>query len=320
MQKRKCIIAQNISDDLSEQIIQKLPNWEVFIGKDPAVWNEHLREAEIITAWQKGMEEICLGEQSSLKWLQSWSAGVDTMPLQKFAKQKTVMTTASGVHAYPISETIFALMLALTRKIHTYVKNQKEKVWDHAGLSLEMHNKTIGIIGVGSIGKETAKIAKAFGMTVLGVRHSMKDEDFVDEMFTTASLDEILPRCDYVVVTVPLTNETNQLFGKEQFSAMKPSAFFINIGRGEVVKEEALIEALQNGLIAGAGLDVFEKEPLNQDSLLWEMDNVIITPHTSGSTEYYQKRVIEDIFLPNLEQYLQGQTPSINLVDYDKQY
>jgi phosphoglycerate dehydrogenase-like enzyme len=211
-------------------------------------------------------------------------------------------------------------MLSLTRKIHTYVKNQQDRKWHHSDMKLEMHEKTVGIIGVGTIGKEAAKIAKAFGMKVLGVRHSGKQQEFVDEMFTTNQLDAVLPNCDYVVVTLPLTKETNRLFSAKQFDLMKSSAFFINIGRGEIVVERDLISALQRGQIAGAGLDVFEQEPLTVESPLWEMENVIITPHTSGSTEHYNQRVIENILIPNLINYISGNQPSVNLVNYSKGY
>jgi phosphoglycerate dehydrogenase-like enzyme len=139
-------------------------------------------------------------------------------------------------------------------------------------------------------------------------------------MYTTEQLNEILPLCDYVVVTLPLTKETHHLFGKEQFSRMKSSAIIVNIGRGAIIDESELILALTEGKIAGAGLDVFEKEPLGVESPLWDMENVIITPHTAGSTEFYAKRVIEDIFIPNLRVYLKGETPAINLVDYRKGY
>jgi phosphoglycerate dehydrogenase-like enzyme len=230
------------------------------------------------------------------------------------------LTSANGVHAYPISETIFGLMLALTRKIHTYVKNQQKKTWHHAHMGLEMHGKTIGIIGVGTIGTETAKIAKAFGMRVLGVRHSGRPADYVDEMYTPDQLDQLLPICDYVVVTLPLTKETYQLFGADQFKQMKSSAFFINIGRGEIVVEADLIQALTEEAIAGAGLDVFQTEPLSSESPLWEMENVIVTPHTSGSTEHYNERVIEKILIPNLKAYLSGEIPPINLVNFSKGY
>ncbi|WP_371069215.1 D-2-hydroxyacid dehydrogenase [Sediminibacillus sp. JSM 1682029] len=319
MSKRKLVIAQNIEKELQGQVKNIVPDWEVIVGKDQETWQKHVQSAEIIAGWKKDMS-AALNAASSLRWVQSWSAGVDSHPLEAFAERSIALTSANGVHAYPISETIFAMMLSLTRKIHAYVRNQQSKTWAHEHLKLELHRKTAGIIGMGAIGKETAKIAKAFGMKVIGVRHSQKPEEFVDEMVTTERLNEVLPSCDYVIVTVPLTSETHHLFGEKQFHTMKSSSFFINIGRGEVVDESALVEALQTEKIAGAGLDVFEKEPLPEDSPLWELDNVILTPHSAGSTEHYDKRLIEDIFIPNLKQYLKGEAPSINLVDFDKGY
>jgi phosphoglycerate dehydrogenase-like enzyme len=320
MQKRKLVITNSLEQNLLQQIEEIIPDWTIIVGKDRDIWQGHLHDAEIIAGWRKGIDKDCLAPDSKLKWLQTWSAGVDSLPLENLASKNVTVTSANGVHAYPISETIFALMLSLTRKIHTYVKNQQERKWHHSGMKLEMHDKTVGIIGVGTIGKEVAKIAKAFGMTVLGVRHSGKQQEFVDEMYTTNQLDEVLPNCDYVVVTLPLTKQTNRLFGSKQFELMKSSAFFINIGRGEIVVEGDLIAALQKGNIAGAGLDVFEQEPLSVDSPLWEMENVIITPHTSGSTEHYNQRVIENILIPNLRNYISGTQPSVNLVDFSKGY
>ncbi|WP_102272910.1 D-2-hydroxyacid dehydrogenase [Cytobacillus massiliigabonensis] len=320
MQNRKLVITQNLSQGLIEKIKEIIPNWELVIGKEKSIWSDHLNEAEVIVSWKKEMEGLISSHHSKLRWLQAWSAGVNSLPLQKLEDKNIHTTSANGVHAYPISETIFALMLALTRKIHTYVKNQQTKTWDHAGLNLEIHGKTIAILGIGAIGKETAKIAKAFGMEVIGFRHSGKPAEYVDTMYTLQHLNSVLPQCDYVVVTLPYTKETHHLFGIEQFKLMKPSSFFINIGRGSIVEEQELIKALQDGEISGAGLDVFEQEPLCEGSSLWELENVIITPHTSGSTEHYTKRVIEDIFIPNLKQYIQGDTPAINLVDYNKGY
>ncbi len=319
MQTRKLVLSQNIDHDLLNKIKETIPDWEVIAGKEREVWESHLNDAEVIAGWKKEMSDI-LTEKSNLQWLQTWSAGVDNVPLEELASSNVEVTSANGVHAFPISETIFAMMLGLTRKLHTYVRNQQTKTWHHAGLSLELHGKTIGIIGTGAIGKETAKLAKAFGMTVLGVRHSGKTEEFFDEMFKVDHLTEILPRCDYVVLTLPLTNDTRHLFGAAQFNAMKNASFFINIGRGEVVVEDALIEALQEKKIAGAGLDVFEKEPLDLHNPLWEMENVILTPHTAGATEHYNNRLIEDIFLPNLKNYINNGKPSINVVDFEKGY
>ena len=320
MDRKKLIVTQNISDSLRNQIQQVVPDWEVIIGKDSSKWEKHVPTAEIIAGWKKEMKESTLQDGSSLKWLQTWSAGVNNLPLKELQIRNVQLTSANGVHANPISETIFALMLGLTRKIHTYVKNQQTKTWHHANMNLEIHGKTIGIIGVGSIGKETAKIAKAFGMKVLGIRHSGTPVKHVDEMFTTDQLNSLLPECDYIVVTLPLTAETKHLFGAEQFALMKPSAFFINIGRGELVVEQDLINALLEQQIAGAGLDVFTTEPLPAENPLWEMEHVIVTPHTSGSTEYYDKRVIEDIFIPNLKNYIANESVRINVVDYEKGY
>ncbi|PLS17665.1 hydroxyacid dehydrogenase [Bacillus sp. M6-12] len=320
MKRRKLIITHDISQKHMDEIKGIVPEWDIIAGKDSSSWQNHLMDAEIIAGWKKGIDQQCLLSDSPLRWVQSWSAGVNSLPLKELAARNIYLTNASGVHAYPISETIFALMLSLTRKIHAYVRNQQSKTWNHSGMKLEIHEKTIGIIGVGAIGRETAKIAKAFGMNVIGIRHSGQSEQNVDEMYNVQELDAILPRCDYVVITLPLTDETRHLIGEKQFNIMKPSSFLINIGRGEIVVEKDLIEALSEGQIAGAGLDVFTVEPLEQDSPLWEMENAIITPHTAGSTEHYNKRVIENIFIPNLKRYIQGESLTINLVDYLKGY
>ncbi|WP_235852055.1 NAD(P)-dependent oxidoreductase [Niallia nealsonii] len=317
---RKLLITYELELSLLKQIKAAIPDWNIYMSNTPADWDKHLQDAEVIIGWRSKWDQTKLWSNAQLKWIQTWSAGVNSLPLKQLAAQKIQLTSANGVHSYPISETVFALMLSLTRNIHTYVKNQQQKVWDDSNNTLEMHDKTIGIIGVGAIGQETAKLAKAFGMKILGVRHSGKPVQYVDEMYKQSDLKSILPECDYIVVTLPLTDDTRHLFDKTLFQEMKKSAFFINIGRGEIVSEEDLIAALRNGDIAGAGLDVFETEPLKKTSPLWEMDNVIITPHTSGSTEHYAKRVIEDIFLPNLKTYLTNSTVAVNAVHYQKGY
>ncbi|MEK5101461.1 D-2-hydroxyacid dehydrogenase [Cytobacillus sp. FSL M8-0252] len=319
MSKRKMIITQNLSEELKTAITEITPDWEHIIGKDNEVWESHMKDAEVIVAWKHRMHDT-YANNANLRWIQTWSAGVNYLPLEDFDKKNILLTSANGVHAYPISETIFALMLGLTRSIDRYVKQQQEKVWNGTGNKLEMHGKTIGIIGVGMIGQETARIAKAFNMHVIGVRHSGKPVDYVDEMYTSLELDDILPKCDYIVVTLPLTKDTYHMFSKEQFKRMKQTAFFINIGRGEIVDENALYHALSEGEIKGAGIDVFEKEPLPEDSPLWGLNNLIITPHTSGSTEHYNERVIKNIFIPNLKKYLNGDALDTNVVDYKKGY
>lgn len=320
MASRTMIITESLSQQKVDQIQQYIPDWNIVVGKETEIWKPYVKEAEIIAGWNRRIEQEVLSQDSNLRWIQSWSAGVNSFPLEQLKVREILLTTASGVHAYPISETIFAMMLGFTRNIHTYVRNQLKKQWDDTNLKLEIHDKTIGIIGVGEIGLETAKIAKAFGMKVIGVRNSGKQAKFVDEMYKTEQLPTVLKQCDFVIVCLPLTKKTHHLFGKEQFKQMKSTAFFVNIGRGEIVDENALISALRNGKIAGAGLDVFEKEPLQEDSPLWDLENVIITPHTAGSTAQYDQRVIENILIPNLKNYLSGNDLTINLVDYHKGY
>ncbi|PYZ94908.1 hydroxyacid dehydrogenase [Salipaludibacillus keqinensis] len=319
MTERKLIITHNLSEDLIEKVQEVVPDWTLIVGKDPSHWEGHLKSAEIIAGWKREIEGS-LSENTRLKWLQTWSAGVNSLPLEKLERNNVLVTSANGVHSNPISETIFELMLSLTRKIHTYVRNQQSKTWYHENMGLELHCKTIGIFGVGAIGGETAKISKAFGMHVLGIRNSQKEHEYVDEMFTLEEIDDVLPRCDYVVVTLPLTNATKGLIGKKEFLAMKKSAFIINIGRGDIIVEKELIKALNEKRIAGAGLDVFEVEPLPADNSLWEMENVIVTPHTSGSTNSYNQRLIENIFIPNLQSYVSNTQIPINLLDYKKGY
>ncbi|RIU92601.1 D-2-hydroxyacid dehydrogenase [Oceanobacillus picturae] len=320
MSKRKIVVNLDLEEKYIDEIKEVAPEWEIVSGKDTDELQEDLKGAEVILHWKKAIEQTVLEQNNQLKWIQTWSAGVNNLPLEQLSERNVSITSANGVHAYPISETIFALMLGLTRKIHTYVRQQQQKQWEHADLKLELHEKTIGVLGVGAIGLETAKIAKAFGMKVLGVRHSGKSTDYVDEMYTPDQLSDVLPQCDVVVITLPLTDETTNLFGKEQFDQMKNSSTLINIGRGPIVKEDELVEALQSGKIAGAGLDVFATEPLPEDSPLWDMENVIVTPHTAGSTEHYTERVVRDVFIPNLKNYLEREKPSKNLVDYDKGY
>ncbi|CEI83127.1 3-phosphoglycerate dehydrogenase [Oceanobacillus oncorhynchi subsp. incaldanensis] len=317
MAKRTMAIHLNLEDTYVEEIKKAAPDWEIHTGKELS--DDILKQAEILVNWRKDKESTYL-ESNQLKWVQSWSAGVDSLNLDKIVEKNIQLTSANGVHSYPISETIFAYILGFTRLIHTYVRQQQEKVWHHAKLRGEIHNKTMAVLGTGKIGQETAKIAKAFGMKVLGVRHSGKAAENVDEMYQPHQLDKVLPQSDYVVVTLPLTEDTHRLIGAEQFKQMKNDAFFVNIGRGSIVDEKALIEALENNEIAGAGLDVFEKEPLEASNPLWEMENVILTPHTAGATEFYNQRVIEDIFIPNLKNYLDGKAPSINLYQHERGY
>lgn len=315
----KIVCIQSLSDTDLEQIRRIAPHWEIVHGTETESWLPHLKDAEIVLGWRRTTEQECLKPGTRLRWVQTWGAGVDYVDFNKLAEYGVMLTNASGVHAYPISETILAMMLAFTRKVHLALRNQIQAKWQGVGLLGEIRGQTAGILGIGAIGEETAKLCKAFGMHVLGVRRSDHASPYVDEMFQYEGLNDVLRRSDYVINTLPLTAETRSIIGRGQFNRMQPTAMYINIGRGGTTDTEALVEALKSGVIAGAGLDVFEKEPLAETSPLWGLDNVILTPHNAGSTAKYQERAME-IFLHNLRDYVEGREPSRNRVDLQKQY
>jgi D-2-hydroxyacid dehydrogenase (NADP+) len=239
----------------------------------------------------------------NLRWIHLTSAGADTLP-EQIKNSEILVTNSSGVHPIPIAEHVFGFMLMLTRKMYYAYKVQlTQKEWIRNGeLSPidELAGKTLGIVGLGRIGQRIAHLAKAFDMKVLAVvRNSNRKEKNVDELVESNKLNEVLKKSDFVVSALPGTIETRHLFNLKTFKHMKKSAYFINIGRGFVVNETDLVKALQMGYIKGAGLDVFETEPLAKSSPLWNMENVLITPHYSGWTPYYIDRVV-NIFCENL--------------------
>lgn len=241
------------------------------------------------------------------------------MPFGKLKEGEVMLTTASGVHPVPMAETVFAMLLAFTRELPRAIRNQTRRHWDKAGRFTELNGRTMAVIGLGSIGTEIARLAQAFGMRVIGVRRTARPAEHVDAVLTPDKLDEALAASDVIVNVLPKTTETDGLFDEARFAAMKQGAFFVNIGRGASVRTDALVQALTNGHLAGAGLDVFETEPLPEDHPLWSLDNVIITPHTGGNTDRLKERVTA-LFLENLAAYLETGSPARNLVDYDRQY
>jgi D-2-hydroxyacid dehydrogenase (NADP+) len=314
----KIVVVHPLNDQQIAKIQQVAPGWDV-IDEDPATLkDDQLLNAEIIMGWNKTVEAY-VHSSNSLKWLQIFGAGVDQLPLNIFVQKNIVLTNASGVHPYPISETIFGMLLSFTRGLHIACRDQLNQKWGNTNVLGELHGRTIGLLGVGAIGTETAKIARAFGMTVLGVRRGGKVSEWVDQMFNLDGLDRVLAASDYIVNCLPLTNETEHLIGKNQFARMKSTAFYINIGRGRTTDTNALVEAIQQGVIGGAGLDVFEQEPLPADHPLWTLDNVILTPHHAGNTPHYFDRVVE-IFVANLANYVQNKPLSVNFVDLVRQY
>ncbi len=268
-----------------------------------------------------GFPRDLLGSAPNLRWFQQWGAGADwLMKRPEVADKDFVLTNVSGIHAVPIGEHIFAFLLAFARRFPEATRDQLSATWSQRENqrerqpSFELAGKTMLLLGVGAIGARTAMLAQAFGMRVVGVRRNAdKQLEDIAEMVPLDALKNVLPDADVVVLTLPLTPDTHHIIGEAELRALKNTALLVNIGRGGLIDEPALVRALEEGRLAGAGLDVFETEPLPEDSPLWRMENVIITPHTSGDTPHYDARALE-IFLGNLRRYAKGE-PLTHVVD-----
>lgn len=278
---------------------------------------KYIDNCDVLVAWGWMDIRLLLSNAPKLRWIHVLSAGVENILSPELQTSNIILTNSKGIHGIPVSEHVLAMMLTFSRGLNLYIRNQLNKEWKRANVD-EIHNKTIGIVGLGSIGREIAKKAKGLGMNVVAVKKQITTELFVDRLYSPEQLNEMLAASDFVVSALPLVDETREYFKLEQFSAMKQSAYFINIARGGVVREDDLITALQQGLIKGAGLDVFENEPLQNDSPLWDMPNVLITPHIAALSPYYLDRAIK-LFADNLGRFVVN-GEMYNLIDKSKGY
>ncbi len=273
-----------------------------------------------------------------LRWIQFHWAGIDHVLQEPVLRQPgLVATTLSGAAASQMAEYILMTLLALGHRLPDLMAHQRRADWPQDRwerfMPLELRSSTIGFIGYGSIARQSARLLNAFGAKILATkRDAMHPEDldyiptgmgdpgghFLTRLYPPEALRSMLKECDYVVVTVPKTAGTRSIVGAAEFAVMKPTAFVVDISRGGVVDHKALITALTEHKIAGAALDVFPEEPLASDSPLWKLPNVIITPHISGNTPFYNERAIE-LFAENLQRYLDG-LPLLNVIDLERGY
>jgi len=292
----------HISFTVTEQHLSKIkevgPGVVVVVASDPQDVAYHVPSSEVMVGVFRFLPSI--KEAKQLKWVHGLGAGADALS-PEIINAPVLVSNSSGVAAVPIAEHILGFILLFTKQFYTTFRNQHQKKWEKQKLT-ELRGKTVLIVGLGHVGKEASRILSCLGARVLAVDKKNSEE-----------LNEMLPLADFVVICLPLTKETHHLFSREKFNRMKPTAVLMNIGRGAIVNEKELIEALLQKTIAGAALDVQETEPLPPDSPLWAMENVVITPHHSPSSEKYMDRAI-DLFCLNLQAYLKGERLP-NLID-----
>lgn len=288
-----------------EALIRDAAKGHTAIVATPDEAPTHFADAEVIAAFP--MRVPAITETPRVKWIHSFSAGVDKILTQEVIDSDIIVSNSSGIHATPIAEHIIGFLLMWTRRFPQALRNQVRHAWMPDQTLDECYGKNVLIVGLGEIGRETARLVHAFGAHVVAVSRSPKEKpEFVEKIGLQNDLDAYLSQADFVIITLPHTTETHHLFDAKKFALMKKSAVVINIGRGGIIHEKDLIGALEKKTIAGAMLDVFEKEPLPQDSPLWEMENVIITPHDSGLSQQYMNRAVA-LFCKNLRAYLSGE-------------
>jgi phosphoglycerate dehydrogenase-like enzyme len=280
--------------------------------------DRHISDAEIYVGFMLPPASLALAQQ--LRWMHATAAGVDQLCYPEMQRHPLVLTNASTVMAEPVAEHCMALILALAKRIPSAMRYQQEKFWAQIEITqetpavLELQDSVLGLVGLGGIGQELVKRARAFGMRVVAVkRDPSTGGEWADRVLPPASLHEMLSEADFVVLAAPHTGATKRLMGPAEFAAMKRSAYLINVARGTLVDDAALLDALCSGRIAGAAADVFDPEPLPPESPLWAAPNMLITPHTAASTSLLWKRQAE-LLEDNISRYLEGR-PLRNIVD-----
>lgn len=242
----------------------------------------------------------------NLKWVQLCSTGFSDNITPGIKAGEVILTNMPGLHTNPIAESVIAAMLDHAKSLKQRRIDQKNKQWNQLKND-ELYGRTALLIGLGNIGKRVAKLCKAFDMRVIGTKRNVESVECVDLVFPQSELTQHIPEADYIVVLVPHTTETKKMLGEQAFKEMKKSAYLINLGRGKVIDEKVMIEVLKEERIAGAFLDCFVEEPLPTDNVLWNFENVLISPHDSHSSPYIGDRTV-DIFCNNLKRYINGET------------
>jgi D-2-hydroxyacid dehydrogenase (NADP+) len=317
MDRPRILILAWLPDGVLPRLAAEFPDCDVIDAREPPAFERHWPSATV-TYGLPPVER--LGEAPGLRWIQLISAGVPPELCPAARARGLAVTNLAGLYGPSIAEHALALMSILARRLHVALRNQGDRRWDRslAGVMSDLHGKTLAVIGLGNIGQNVARLARAYGMRVHGCRRRELPTPFVDRVYPLAELHALLGDADYVAVAAPLTARTEGMLGPAEFRAMKPGAFYVNVSRGGVAKEEALREALRSGHLAGAALDVFAVEPLPPGHPFWTMPQVVVSPHYSGET-VNNSALPSERFARNLRAWLAGR-PLEGLVDLEWGY
>jgi phosphoglycerate dehydrogenase-like enzyme len=302
--QHKVLILAWLPEGMLPRLVAEFPQIEFVDAREPAVCTQHLADATVTY----GLPPTnCLAQASRLAWIQLISAGVPQDLCPVAARRNIKVTNLAGLYGPSIAEHALGLMITLARNLHRAVRNQQQNRWDRevARTMSDLHGRTVAIVGLGNIGRNLARLARACGMRVLGCRRTEKPVPLVDRVYRGHETHAMLAEADYVVVTAPLTANTEGMLGPAEFQAVNRGVVYVNVSRGGIAQEQALLEALRSGQVAAAGMDVFAVEPLSAEHLFWTMPQVVITPHYSGET-VNQSPLPAERFARNLHSWLAG--------------
>ena len=293
-------------------------------GEDERRWVSLLAEAEVLFDFDRTHLEDLPERAPSLSWIQATSAGIGQLVARhRYVERmpETVFTTASGVHAIPLAEYTLMSILMFRRRVPEMLADQRERRWQRFA-STDLTERSLAVVGMGSIGREVARVASSFGMRTVGVKRTVTGVEpaslHLDALYAFDELHTALRDAEHLVLSAPHTPETEGLVGAAELALLAPGAIVVNVGRGALIDESALVDALESGHVGGAALDVFQEEPLSPDSVFWTMPNVLVCSHSAGTSDRENER-ITDIFCENLRRYLAGER-LLNVLDKDRMY
>lgn len=292
--------------------------YEIIIKKEKdLIVSDDIKDIDILICYNP-FDTFNIDELNNLKWIQLSSIGIDQVPIDILKNKNIILTNNKGGYSIPIGEWIVLKILELLKNSKTFYNNQNNKLWKIDTGVLELYNKTVTFIGTGSIAKEASKRLQGFDANIIGVNTSGKPVDYFNNCYSIKDLNEVLSFTDILILSIPYTHKTHHLINDTAFNNMKNDSYIINISRGNIIDEKSLIKHIENKKIKGAALDVFENEPLSENSPLWNYNNVYITPHNSWVSEMRNDRRFEAIY-NNLKSYINNEN-LINVIDLSKGY
>lgn len=299
------------------EALRKLGYDIMIVNEEDINYTEEMKDVEILVCYSP-FKTLDISKFNKLKWIQLSSIGIDQVPLDILREKNILLSNNRGGYSIPMGEWIVMNILELYKKSRVLFQQQQKKLWRLNKDILELYGKTIAFIGTGSIAKEAAKRLQGFEVKVVGVNTKGSRAEYFHSCYPIDDMQDVLSTSDVVVLTIPYTKATHHLIGQRQLKAMKPEALLINVSRGSIIDEAALIEQLNEGHLLGAALDVFEEEPLSTDNPLWNFERVIVTPHNSWISELRNDRKYRMIY-NNMKRYLNGED-LINTVDINRGY